>query len=96
VITLWYIGQSSWLQIQRSGFDSPALSDFLSSWSGTGSSQPREYNSGAAGIRHADYATPHYPQKFALTLPRSGGRSVGIVHSRTQATEFVLFVCLFD
>jgi hypothetical protein len=31
-----------------------------------------------------------YPQKLALTLPKSGGRSVGIVHSRTQTTEFSL------
>jgi hypothetical protein len=29
-----------------------------------------------------------YPQKLALTSPRSGGRSVGIVLSRTKATEF--------
>jgi hypothetical protein len=29
-----------------------------------------------------------YPQKLALTLPTSGGRSVGVVCSRTQATEF--------
>jgi hypothetical protein len=28
------------------------------------------------------------PQKLALTSPTSGGRSVGIVRSRTQATEF--------
>jgi hypothetical protein len=28
-----------------------------------------------------------YPQKLELTLPTSGGRSVGIVCSRTQATE---------
>jgi hypothetical protein len=36
---LWCSGQSSWLQIQR------ALPDFLrSSRSGTGSTQPREYN----------------------------------------------------
>jgi hypothetical protein len=28
-----------------------------------------------------------YPQKSALTSPTSGGRSVGIVRSRTQATE---------
>jgi hypothetical protein len=28
---------------------------------------------------------------LALTSPRSGGRSVGIVRSRTQATEFDLF-----
>jgi hypothetical protein len=31
-----------------------------------------------------------YPQKLALTLPTSGGRSVGIVCSRIQATEFFL------
>jgi hypothetical protein len=29
-----------------------------------------------------------YPQKLALTSPTSGGRSVGIVNSRTKATEF--------
>jgi hypothetical protein len=33
-----------------------------------------------------------YPQKLALTSPTSGGRAVGLVRSRTQATEF----CLFD
>jgi hypothetical protein len=39
---------SSKLQIQGSRFDSPALPDFLSSsGSGTGSTQPREYNRGA-------------------------------------------------
>jgi hypothetical protein len=32
-----------------------------------------------------------YPQKLALTSQTSGGLSVGIVRSRTQATEFVLF-----
>jgi len=32
--------------------------------------------------------TPLYPQKLALTSPTGGGRSVGIVHSRTKATEF--------
>jgi hypothetical protein len=31
-----------------------------------------------------------YPQKLALTSPTSGGRSVGIVRSRTQAMEFSL------
>jgi hypothetical protein len=29
-----------------------------------------------------------YPQKLALTSPTTGGRSVGTVRSRTQATEF--------
>jgi hypothetical protein len=42
----------------------------------------------AVGIRCADHATPLDPQKLALTLPTSGGRSVGIVCSETQATEF--------
>jgi hypothetical protein len=31
-----------------------------------------------------------YPQKSALTSPTSGDRSVGIVRSRTQRTEFSL------
>jgi hypothetical protein len=38
---------------------------------------------------------PHgtlYPQKLVLTSPTSGGRSVGIVHSWTQATEFSFLV----
>jgi hypothetical protein len=42
----------------------------------------------AVGICHADYATPLYPQKLALSSPTSGGRSVGIVRSRIQPTEF--------
>jgi len=42
------------------------------------------------GIRCADHVTPLYPQKLALTSPTGGGRSVGIVHSRTKATEFSL------
>jgi hypothetical protein len=32
-----------------------------------------------------------YPQKLAITSPTSGGRSVGIVRSRTQTMEFFLF-----
>jgi hypothetical protein len=35
-----------------------------------------------------------YPQKLALTLPTSGGRLVGVVRSRTKATELVLWVCV--
>jgi hypothetical protein len=42
-----------------------------------------------AGIRRTDHATPFYPQELALTSPTSGGRSVGIVRSRTKATELV-------
>jgi len=32
--------------------------------------------------------TPLYPQKLGLTSPTGGGRSVGIVRSRTKAMEF--------
>ena len=39
------------------------------------------------GIRCADHVTPLYPQKLTLTSPTGGGRSVGIVRSRTKATE---------
>jgi hypothetical protein len=44
----------------------------------------------AVGIRHADHVALLYPQMLALTSPTSGGRSVGIVRSRTQATEFFM------
>jgi len=47
--------------------------------------------------------TPLYPQMLALTSPTGGGRSVGIVRSRTKATEelvtdyhptcFIHFIC---
>ena len=37
----------------------------------------------------ADHVTPLYPQMLALSSPTGGGRSVGIVRSRTKATEFV-------
>jgi hypothetical protein len=39
------------------------------------------------GTRCADHVTPLYPQKLALTSPTGGGRSVGIVRSRTKATD---------
>jgi hypothetical protein len=46
---LWSSGQSFWLQIQRSRVLFPVLPDVLrsSGGSGTGSTQPREDNSGA-------------------------------------------------
>jgi hypothetical protein len=48
----------------------------------------------AAGIRHADHVAPLYLQKLAITLLTSGGRSVGIVRSRTQTMEFSFFMLL--
>jgi hypothetical protein len=46
----------------------------------------------AVGIRHADHVTPSISKKLAITSPTNGGRSVGIVRSRTQTMEFVLFI----
>jgi hypothetical protein len=78
----------------------------FSSGSGTGSTRPRECNwgvlerkSSGSGLECREYGrrdplcwprSTLYPQKLALTSPTSGGRSVGIVRSRTQATEFSL------
>jgi hypothetical protein len=38
---------------------------------------------------YANHMAPPNPQKLALTSSTSSGRSVSIVRSRTQATEFV-------
>jgi hypothetical protein len=43
----------------------------------------------AVGIRHADHVAPSI-RTLVLTSLKIGGRSVGIVRSRTQATEFNL------
>jgi len=40
------------------------------------------------GNRCANHVTPLYPQKLALTSPTGGGRSVGMVRSRTKTTGF--------
>jgi hypothetical protein len=41
----------------------------------------------AVGTRHADHVAPSFRKKLAITSPTSGGRSVGIVRSRTQTME---------
>jgi 2-keto-3-deoxy-L-rhamnonate aldolase RhmA len=46
-------------------------------------------------IRCAEPRDTLYTQKLALTSPTSGCRSVGIVRSRTQVTEFILSVIDF-
>jgi hypothetical protein len=47
----------------------------------------------AVGIRHADHVAPSIRKKFAITSPTSGGRSVGIVSSRTQTMVFFFSIC---
>jgi hypothetical protein len=53
--------------------------------------ESREYG---LEIRHADHVSPFYPQKLSLASPTSGCRSVGMVRSRTKATEFIFSVHL--
>jgi hypothetical protein len=103
---LWSSGQSSRLQIQRSGFGSRRYQIF---WEVVGLEQGPlslvstieellERKNSVSGLESLDYGRRDpsrwprgllHPQKLELTLPTSGGRSVGIVCSRTEATEFV-------
>jgi hypothetical protein len=78
--------------------------------SGTGSTQPREYNWGATWKKSSGSCPENreygrrdpsrwprgtlYPQKLAITSPTSGGRLVSIVCSRTQTMEFSLVLCV--
>jgi hypothetical protein len=106
---VWSSGQSSWLQIQRSGSESRRYQIFwevvalergpLSLVSTT--EELRGRKSSGSGLESREYGrrdTSRWPrgtlyqQTLALTSPTSSGSSVGIVRSRTQATEFV---CLF-
>jgi hypothetical protein len=50
----------------------------------------RDY--GRRGSSRADYVTLLYQQKLELNSPTSGGRSVGVVCSRTHATELLYYV----
>jgi hypothetical protein len=45
----------------------------------------------AVGVRCADHVAPSIRKKLEITSPTSGGRSVGIVRSRTQTMEFRFF-----
>jgi hypothetical protein len=106
---LWSSGQSSWLQIQWSGFDSRGQEIF---WDVVGLEQgPLSLvstvekligrNSSGSGleIRKYDRGDPLswprdtlYSQTLALISPTRGGRSAGIVRSRTKATELLLLL----
>jgi hypothetical protein len=35
-----------------------------------------------------------YPQNLAVTWPTSGGRSAGVVRSRTKATELIIIIII--
>jgi hypothetical protein len=104
---LWYSGQSSWLQIQISGLDSRRYQIFwvVGLERGPLSLESKivellEGKSSGSGLESRQYGLRDpsrwsrgtlYPQKLPLISPTSGGHSVGIVHSWTQATEFFMY-----
>ena len=69
------------------GSTHPREVNWGATWIKSSGSGPEKQRLTAVGIRCADYVTPLYPQKLALTSPTGGGRSVGIVRLRTKATE---------
>jgi hypothetical protein len=109
---LWSSGQSSWLQVLRSGVDSRSYHMFLEvvglergplSLVNT-IEELLEKNSSRSGLENRDYGRRDpsrwqrdslYPQNMALTSLPSGGRSVGLVRSQTEVTEFVSCFCLY-
>jgi hypothetical protein len=64
---------------------------FSISWSYTRSLESRDYDRRDPSRWRRGIL---YPQRLELTLPTSGGRSFGIVCSRTHATEFSLGLVL--
>jgi hypothetical protein len=106
---LWSSGQSSWLQIQRFGFDSRRYQIFwevvdlergpLSLVSTT--EELLEGKSSGSGLENRERGRGdplRWPrdtlcqQTLTLRSSTSGGSSVGIVRSRTQATELLLLL----
>jgi hypothetical protein len=95
--------KSSWLQIRRPGFDSRHHQKKkvvglergpLSLVSTTEKLLDRKVaapvyktENTAVGIRQAGHVAPSIHKKLTITSPTSGGRSVGIVRSRTQTME---------
>jgi hypothetical protein len=99
---MWSSDQSSWLQIQRSGFDSQIFWEVVGLERGPHSlvstiKELFERKNSGFGLESREYGRrdpSRWPrgtfqqQKLALTSKTSGVRSVGIVRSRTQAKEF--------
>jgi hypothetical protein len=90
---LWSSSHSSWLQIQRSEFDSRCYQIF---WEVLGLERgPLSLVSTNEELLERKSSGTLYPQTLTLTSPISGGRSIGIVRSRTQTLEFVIFTVIY-
>jgi hypothetical protein len=73
--------------LERGPLSLVSITEELLEWksSGSGFRKPRLT---AVVILCADHSTPLYPQNLAHTSPTSGGRSVGVIRLRAEATEF--------
>jgi hypothetical protein len=78
--------------VSGTGSTHPREINWGATWIKISGSGPEKQRLTAVGIRCADRVTTLYPQKLALTSPTGGGHSVGIVRSRTKATEFSLVI----
>jgi hypothetical protein len=101
---LWSSGQRSWMQIQRAGFDSRQCQISRDVVCLERGALIIEYNWGDTWKKNCGFGLQNrdcgrvdpsrwprgilYPQRLTLPSPTSGGRSVGIVRSWTQAMEF--------
>jgi hypothetical protein len=106
---LWSSGHNSWLQIQRSGFDSRRYQIFWEvlslergplSLASTIEGLLGRKSSGSGlenryGRRGYAALTTRHPLS-SLTSPTSGGRSVRIVRSRTEVKELAFFFSFFS
>jgi hypothetical protein len=95
-------GQSSWLQIQRSGFDSRIFWEAVGLERGplslvSTTEELLESKGSGSCLENREYGPrdpsrwprgTFCPQDLAQSSPTSGVRSVGIVRPRTYATEF--------
>jgi hypothetical protein len=106
---LWSGGQSSWLQIQRLEFDSGHYQIFWEveglerGQISLVSTTDGLLGSDGSVLEHQEYSRRDpalwpcdtlYPQKLAITSPTSGGRSVGLVRSRTKATVIIIIIII--
>jgi hypothetical protein len=73
--------------LERGPLSLASITEWLLGRNSSGSSLEK-FDNMAAGIHSADHMTL-YLQKSALTSATSGGRSVGMVRSRTKATDLV-------